>query len=165
MIKKSSVLKTVYLALIVGAASTHLFGQPSVTTYIPVDKPLYNTLLSQDSILFAAFNNRNLEILKTFFSDKLEIYQDNIGVRNYEQSIDAFRGLFSQDYVLTRHLVKESLEVYPIKDYGAIETGSHTFCHTENGKLECGTFKFVHIWEHQNGQWKITRIITYDHKL
>jgi hypothetical protein len=162
---RTTVLKTFYLALLVGVASTHLFGQSGSTTYIPADKPLYNTIAFQDSILFTAFNNRNLEILKTFFADNLEIYQDNIGVRNYDQSINAFRGLFSQDYVLTRHLVKESLEVYPIKDYGAIETGSHTFCHTENGKPECGTFKFVHIWERQNGQWKITRIITYDHKL
>jgi hypothetical protein len=79
--------------------------------------------------------------------------------------MEAFRGIFSGDYILTRHLVKGSLEVYPIKNYGAIETGSHTFCHSENGKSDCGTFKFVHIWELQNGRWKITRIITYDHKL
>lgn len=161
----NTVLKTIYIALIVGIASTDLFGQSTATTYIPADKPLYDTIFYQDSILFQAFNSRNLEKMKTFFAVNLEVYQDNIGVRSYEETIEAFRGLFSQDYVLTRSLLKGSLEVYPIKDYGAIETGSHTFCHTENGKLECGTFKFVHIWEHQNGQWKITRIITYDHKL
>lgn len=160
---KTAVLKTFYVVLMVGVTSACLFGQSDTKTYIPVNKSLYNTIASQDSILFEAFNNRNLEVLKTFFADDLEIFQDNIGVRNYDQSMEAFRGLFSQDYILTRQLVKESLEVYPIKDYGAIETGSHTFCHTENGKLECGTFKFVHIWELQNGQWKITRIITYDH--
>jgi hypothetical protein len=160
---KTSVSKIFYVALMVGVTSACLFGQSDTKTYIPVNKSLYNTIASQDSILFAAFNNRNLEVLKTFFADDLEIFQDNIGVRNYDQSMEAFRGLFSQDYILTRQLVKESLEVYPIKDYGAIETGSHTFCHTENGKLVCGTFKFVHIWELQNGQWKITRIITYDH--
>jgi hypothetical protein len=165
MIVKTVALRTFYLALIVVVSSAHLFGQSGSTIYIPADKALYNTIASQDSILFAAFNSRNLEILKSFFADELEVYQDNIGVRNYEQSIEAFRGLFSRDYVLTRHLIKENLEVYPIKDYGAIETGSHTFCHTENGKLECGTFKFVHIWELQNGKWKIIRIITYDHKL
>jgi hypothetical protein len=162
---KSVISKMLYIALIAGAASINLFGQSSATTYMPADKLLYKTIAVQDSILFEAFNSRNLERLKTFFADNLEVYQDNIGVRSYEQSMEAFRGLFTQDYVLTRTLVKESLEVYPIKDYGAIETGSHTFCHAENGKSECGTFKFVHIWEHKNGQWKITKIITYDHKL
>jgi hypothetical protein len=165
MIMKTSVLKILYIALTAGVISTSLSGQSSTTAYVPADKLLYDTIASQDSMLFAAFNTRNLEKLKTFFADNLEVYQDNIGVRSYEESLNAFRGLFSQDYILTRHLVKESLEVYPIKDFGAIETGSHTFCHTENGNLECGTFKFVHIWQIQNGRWKITRIITYGHKL
>jgi hypothetical protein len=160
-----SFLKTIYFVLIAGAASINLFGQSVVTAYVPADKPLYDTIYCQDSILFQAFNTRDLEKLKTFFAANLEVYQDNIGVRSYEQSVEAFRGLFSLDYTLTRSLVKGSLEVYPVKDYGAIETGSHTFCHKENGILVCGTFKFVHIWEHQNGKWKISRIITYDHKL
>ena len=77
--------------------------------------------------------------------------------------MEAFRGLFEGNYVLKRTLINETLEVYPIKDFGAIETGQHTFCHDENGKTDCGTFKFVHIWKNENGVWKITRIITYDH--
>ncbi|MGZ3914988.1 MAG: nuclear transport factor 2 family protein [Flavisolibacter sp.] len=132
--------------------------------YIPADQNLYDTIAHQDSLLFAAFNSRDLEGLKQFFSPDLELYQDNIGVRNYEQTVEAFKGLFAKDYVLTRRLVEGSLEVYPIKGYGGIETGKHRFCHTENGKLECGIFKFLHIWEKRDGMWKITRIVTYDHK-
>ena len=134
-------------------------------SYIPVDKALYDTIIYQDSLLFEAFNSRNFEQFKSFIDSSLEIYQDNTGVRGYNESMEAFKGLFTGSYVLTRKLVKGSAEVYPIKNYGAIETGQHTFCHTENGKLDCGTFKFVHIWEKKNGQWKITRIITYNHKL
>lgn len=140
-------------------------GKDKLTTYIPADKALYDIIYYQDSLLFSAFNTRNIEKLKLFFADNLEVYQDNTGLRTYEQTIDAFSGLFAKDYLLTRQLVKPSLEVYPIKDFGAIETGRHIFCHTENGKLECATFKFVHIWQKQNGQWKISRMITYDHKL
>jgi hypothetical protein len=44
---------------------------------------------------------------------------------------------------IRRDLVKESLEIYPIKDYGAIEIGVHRFCHKEHGQEECGSFKFV----------------------
>jgi hypothetical protein len=69
------------------------------------------------------------------------------------------------DYTLTRKPLIESIEVYAIKDFGAIETGKHTFCHTENEKLECATYKFVHIWENKDSQWKIAKIITYDHKM
>lgn len=133
-------------------------------TYTPVDTALYDTIIYQDSILFDAFNSRNFELFKKFFDTTLEIYQDNTGLRNYDQSMEAFKGLFKMNYVLNRQLVKGSVEIYPIKDYGAIETGRHTFCHTENGKQDCGTFKFIHIWQRQNGRWKITKIITYDHK-
>lgn len=124
---------------------------------------LYNEILHMDSLLFNAFNSRNLEQMKQYFDPGLELYQDNTGVRNYDQTIAAFGNLFKMDYVLTRQLVPGSLEVYPIKDYGAIETGMHTFSHTENGKPVVGTFKFMHIWQKKDGVWKITRLITYGH--
>ena len=130
---------------------------------VKVDALLYHTIYLQDSLLFAAFNSRDFEKFKSFFSPDLEIYQDNTGVRDYNQSMEAFRGLFQGKSILTRQLILKSLEVYPIKDFGAIETGQHTFCHYENGKPDCGTFKFVHIWKYQDGSWKITRIVTYNH--
>ena len=86
-------------------------------------------------------------------------------MRNYDQTIEAFAGLFKEEYTLTRTPILQSIEVYPIKNYGAIETGQHTFCHTENNKLECATFKFLHIWEQKDGQWKLSKIITYGHNM
>ncbi len=38
-----------------------------------------------------------------------------------------------------------------------------SFCHVENGKNECGTFRFVHIWQKKDGEWKISRAISYSH--
>jgi hypothetical protein len=61
--------------------------------YVPSDKALYVTILKQDSILFEAFNTKNLMGLKSYFTDKLEVYQDNTGLRNYDQTIGAFEGL------------------------------------------------------------------------
>jgi hypothetical protein len=29
--------------------------------------------------------------------------------------------------------------------------------------MEIGTFKFVMIWKNDNGNWKISRVISYDH--
>jgi hypothetical protein len=134
-----------------------------IFSYTSTNKSLYDTILYQDSILFEAFNLRQFEVFKSFFSLDLEIYQDNTGLRNYEQSMEAFQGLFKMDYVLIRRLKKETVEVHPIKNYGAIEIGQHTFCHKENDKQDCGTYKFVHIWKLQNGHWIITKIITYGH--
>jgi hypothetical protein len=162
-IKTNSFFVFTTVLILSACSATKKTNINSTKVYSPVSKELYDTIAHMDSVLFNAFNARNLEKLKTFFSGDLEIYQDNVGVRSYKEAIEAFAGLFTKDYILKRELIKSSLEVYPIKDYGAIETGKHTFCHTENSKLVCGIFKFVHIWEKKGGQWKITRIVTYDH--
>jgi hypothetical protein len=129
----------------------------------PTSGVLYNEILHMDSVLFNAFNSRDINKLMQCFDPGLELYQDNIGVRNYSQTAEAFDGLFKKDYILTRKPVPGSIEVYPIKDYGAIETGQHTFSHIENGKPETATFKFMHVWQKKEGIWRITRLITYDH--
>jgi hypothetical protein len=61
------------------------------------------------------------------------------------------------------------LEVYPIKDYGAIEIGAHRFCHKEEGndaspaRTDCGTFKFATVWRKIGDSWKISRVLSYGH--
>ena len=153
------------LLIISCTTSKNIQRQLPKPNYIPTDKLLYETITKQDSLLFVAFNAKNITGLKSFFTDKLEVYQDNTGLRNYGQTIEAFTGLFKMEYTLTRTPIIKSIEVYPIKNYGAIETGQHTFCHTENNKLECATFKFVDIWEQKDGQWKLSKIITYGHNM
>lgn len=129
----------------------------------PAQVKLYAEILHMDSLLFNAFNSRDLATMKTLFTRDLELYQDNDGKKDYPTVFSSFADMFKRDYVLKRELVPGSMEVYPIKNYGAIQTAEHKFCHVENGKLDCGVFKFVHIWKNENGSWKISRVITYDH--
>ena len=110
-----------------------------------------------------AFNKHDVNKLKSLFADDLEFYQDNEGLVRYEQTVRDFESMFAQGNNMTRELVENTLEVYPVKDYGAIEIGAHRFCHMENGKNECGTFRFVHIWQKKDGEWKISRAISYSH--
>ena len=124
---------------------------------------LFNKVANLDSSLFAAYNSKNLNLMKTYFTKDLEWYQDNGGLINFEKVFSNFQSIFNRDYDLKRNLIRESLEVHPIEGYGAIEIGKHQFKHIENGKLEIGTFKFVMIWKNDNGNWKISRVISYDH--
>ncbi len=101
--------------------------------------------------------------MKTYFTKDLEWYQDNGGLIHFDKVFENFQSIFNRDYTLKRSLIKESLEVHPIQGYGAIEIGMHQFSHIENGKLEVGTFKFLMIWKNENGNWKIARVISYDH--
>lgn len=116
-----------------------------------------------DAMMFEAFNNKDLEKFKSLFTADLEWLQDNGGLLSYETVFTNFSNMFKNENKLTRKLVKGTLEVHPIKDYGAIEIGVHEFRHMENGKEEIGTFKFLMIWKKQDNQWKIARVISYDH--
>ena len=127
------------------------------------ENELFNKIATLDSLLFTAYNSKNLGLMKTYFTKDLEWYQDNGGLIDFEQVFINFQSIFNRDYELKRNLVKESLEVHPIQGYGAIEIGKHQFKHFENGKLEVGTFKFLMIWKKENGNWKISRVISYDH--
>jgi hypothetical protein len=124
---------------------------------------LYETIIKLDGTLFHAFNTCDIETLQSMFSTDLEFYHDTGGLTDYNHTVNAIRTNCERKLGLIRTLVQGSLEVYPIKNYGAIQIGSHQFCHPENGKQDCGTFKFVHIWKYADGQWKITRVVSYDH--
>ena len=124
---------------------------------------LYNEIKKMDSILFTAFNTRDIEKFKTIFDTGLEFYHDKGGLTNYDYTINSLKETAKRNDGLRRDLLKGSLEIFPIPGYGAMQIGAHIFCHTENGKQDCGTFKFVHIWQKKNGEWKITRVVSYDH--
>jgi hypothetical protein len=129
----------------------------------PDDNTLYNEIAHMDSVLFNAFNKRDSETLKNVFDESMEFYHDKGGLTNYAQNMESFKNLFTNDNGVQRKLVEGSMEVYPVKDYGAIQVATHTFCHKENGRDDCGTFKFLHIWQKKDGVWKLTRVASYDH--
>ena len=124
---------------------------------------LFKEIERADSLMFQAFNTQDMSAFKAMFTEDLEWFQDNGGLIPYKTVFENFGNTFRNENKLSRELVKGSLEVYPIKDYGAIQIGRHQFKHMENGKLEIGTFKFLMIWQKKDGKWRISRVISYDH--
>jgi hypothetical protein len=162
--------KRIVLIILFAVTATVAYSQPdhkkassAVKKYTPVSQELYDNIASMDSILFAALQVQDTLTLKELFTKDLEFYHDRGGLSDYHNMINVSKTLFTKENGLKRTLVPGSLEVYPIKDYGAIQEGRHRFCHPENGKMDCGTFKFIHIWKKEDGKWKISRIISYDH--
>src|SRR5438477_143864 len=95
---------------------------------------LFQTIARMDAAIFDAFNAHDVDRLMSYFTEDLEFYHDTGGLSTYRQNVDDFKKMFAGTPDIRRDLVKESLEVYPIKDYGAMEIGQHRFCHKENGK-------------------------------
>jgi hypothetical protein len=62
-----------------------------------------------------------------------------------------------------RELLPDTLEVYPLKGYGAVEIGIHRFRHPGHPEEGMGDAKFVTLWQNKGGEWKVTRAISYEH--
>lgn len=127
---------------------------------------LFETISALDTAVFAAFNScsapEQLKKHASYFAPDVEFYHDNGGVTWSRQEMLASTeknvcGNFR------RELVPGTLKVYPIKDFGAIEQGSHRFCQFASGKCE-GIADFLIIWSNQNGNWQITRALSYGHR-
>ena len=117
-----------------------------------------------------AFNTCNIEEFTNLLTDDIEFYHDQGGLMlsSKTQSEGLKNRCADQDKngILRREFVKGSLEVYPISNCGAVEIGVHNFYRTLTGQKEKLTTvaKFMNIWQKKNGQWKISRIISYAHE-
>lgn len=125
------------------------------------DPELTRTITALDKQLFDAFNNCELDKLKGFFADDLVFHHDEGGTTNGNTVMAEQVKKFICGKV-TRELV--STTVYPMKGFGAVQTGVHRFHHPGHDDTEpVGEAQFFHVWEQKDGVWKITRVFSYDH--
>jgi len=127
---------------------------------------LFNTISALDAAAFDAFNQCSvpgqLQKHASFFAPDVEFYHDTGGVTWSREAMLAN----TAKYVcgnFRREIIPGTLKVSPVKDFGAIETGSHRFCQFASGKCE-GIAEFVIVWSNQNGAWQITRVLSYGHR-
>jgi ketosteroid isomerase-like protein len=130
---------------------------------IKSQEELNKVVAALDAALFDSYNRCDLEKNATFFADDVEFYHDQGGVTlGKEKLVESIKKNICGK--VTRELVAGSLQVYPMKGYGAVEMGVHRFHHPGHDDTEgVGEAKFIHLWRYKDGAWKITRVISYDH--
>jgi ketosteroid isomerase-like protein len=120
---------------------------------------LYDTIVAMDATWEDAYNNCKLDVMEEIISEDLEFYHDQGGLMTSKQKLnEALKANICGK--VTRELKKGSLEVYPIKGYGAVEMGLHAFHNSKERNPQPHYSKFVHIWKRENGKWRITRVIS-----
>ena len=120
-----------------------------------------------DAIFFDAFNHcadpDRLGGHAVMLDPKLEFYHDQGGVSwTSEAYLDSVRKNVCGKFA--RELVPGSMKVFPIKDFGALSTGTHRFCHFDSGRCE-GEAEFAIVWHlDEHKRWTITRVLSYAHR-
>jgi ketosteroid isomerase-like protein len=128
-----------------------------------------------DEALFAAvFDTCDVAALGGMVTEDFEFYHDKGGLTatSREQFVAAIRGTCERqaqgvDFRARRELVPESLQVYPLNNYGAIEVGVHRFYALSPDRPEklTETGKFTMVWKKEGDAWRLARVLSYDHQL
>lgn len=163
MKNKNNILKALILVCFV-TVSQLVNAQTKVD--LPAGKELFNQIAAMDSVLFKCFNTCDTTTYKTLLADDLEFYHDKGGfTKSGRAEVESLKEMCGRTNKLRRELVKGSMEVYPISNYGAIEIATHSFYLKKPGEKEflVTTAKFVHVWQKKDGKWILARVISYDH--
>jgi len=143
------------------------YGQDAGNFQLPSDYE--KTILKLDSLFWKSYNSCDLEKFQTFLTDDLEFYHDKGGLTVTSTKLldQVTNGLCGDENVrLRREAIKGSVQIFPLNKYGAIITGTHVFYLNEKNKPEklIEKAKFTHVWKLENNQWKMSRVLSYDHQ-
>ncbi|MFD2940851.1 serine hydrolase [Flavobacterium notoginsengisoli] len=145
------------------------------------NSPLYKIIMSRDSLLFnIGFNTCDISVSESLCSDQLEFYHDKNGLSNKTDFVKTMKsGLCASPstYQSKRELIDESTKIYPLYKngvlYAALQNGIHYFYENKTNKGEpflkeneklVGKARFSHLWVLENNDWKLKRILSYDHQ-
>ena len=144
------------LALMPASASAQSRG-------VPPEHELYKTIAALDAAVFDAYNTCALDKFAALFDADVEFYHDQGGAsRSVQTVVEAVKNNICGK--TRRELVPGTLQVHEMKNYGALEIGVHRFHPPAKDAPARGEAQFIHLWQNKDGVWKITRVISYDHR-
>lgn len=140
---------------------------------MPDGPALRTSIQARDSELFELyFLGCDPERLRPMLADDVEFYHDKGGFvfRNADAMVADYAkqcaGRMKPDaWRSRRELVAASLIVDPVPGHGAMEAGDHLFYERKGDGPEklVGKARFAMVWKWQNGEWKLSRILSYAH--
>ncbi|MGR3808960.1 serine hydrolase [Jiulongibacter sp. NS-SX5] len=134
---------------------------------------LFIELLNQDNVFFErGFNQCDLDYLGSRIAEDLKFYHDQSGFQDKNSFFENTQKYICSDSEKKpiRKVDTNSLQVFPLynngKLYGAIQKGIHHFYLRELDKDDVwtSTAKFTHVWLLDNGLWKLSEVLSYDHQ-
>ena len=131
---------------------------------------LEKTIQKHDSLFWNGYNKCDLSVFKHYVTDDFEFFHDKGGLTSgkelFLKSISENLCNTSNTWKLRREVAEGSEQIFPLNSYGAILRGEHKFYLIEDGKKEklIETAKFTHIWKNDQGVWRMSRVLSFDHQ-
>jgi len=130
-----------------------------IPKYKPSNIDLHNQIVKMDAKYFNAYNTCDMETQTDLYNENIEFFHDKGGLStDKKELLKSLKENICNK--VTRTLIKGSIEVYPIKNYGAIEIGYHKFYNKEEPNAKSVPSKFIMVWKKEKNNWKITKVIS-----
>lgn len=127
-------------------------------------------ILTLDTAYWQAFNSAQPAGMNVHLAEDVEFYHDRGGVLIGKAALSKVNnGMKTSESRVRRELIPNTMKLFPMyrgdKLYGAIMTGEHQFFIRLPKKDEqlAGKAFFTHLLLLKKGQWKISRIYSYEH--
>lgn len=153
---------------------TVLFLSTGASAQVTDTTTLFKMLREKDSLLFSVgYNFCDIAQFENLLNDNFEFYHDEAGITfSKAEFIKGVReGICKLSYKPFRKLKDSTLTVYPLRKkgvlYGAVQEGVHEFYAIEKDgrKYLTSTAKFTSVWLLEQGSWKLSRVLSFDHQL
>ncbi len=141
---------------------------------MPEGPALLASVEARDAELFELFfRGCDPARLRTMLADDLEFYHDKGGFvfRNADAMVADYAKQCAERakpeaWRSRRELVRSTLVVDPVPGHGAMEAGDHLFYERKGDGPErlAGGARFSMVWKWDNGQWKLSRVLSYAHR-
>ena len=172
-------IRFICIGLSLGLATTIVNTASAETNHPPpIEGPkasaeLRQTILALDQQLFdIVFGSCDLDTLDQLIDEDFEFIHDKWGETKGGKAgfMEGVKGQCERvaagtDLRARRVLDETTAQVFPVNEFGAIQTGIHRFyqivddgddLYREKGQLN-------HLWRNRDGHWTLTRVLSYDH--
>jgi len=127
---------------------------------------LRDEILTADRQLFDAYNTCNVAQFSRSLSSDLEFFHDTTGITGHDWMVDALEKRCAERTKYHRSLDEQSVQIFPVPGYGAMEIGTHRFYEKRTDGFEQldATPGFANVWKKTTDGWKLTRVLSYGHR-
>lgn len=161
MFKKSKTI-TISKALSIIVLMVSTLGVHAQSIYTQPEK-IKEAVEKNDKLFWEAYNQCNVAQMMSFLSEDFEFYHDKNGLTkglaDFKKGLS--EGLCANGPQLKRVAKEGTVEIFPMNNIGAIIQGEHYFF---IGDRADGLAKFTHVWNFENNEWKMSRVLSFDHQ-
>lgn len=148
---------------------SRLLSQQALADSLALSSPgdvLRDEILAADRQLFRAYNACDTNTFSHSLASDLEFFHDTTGLTRHDWNVNALAKRCSETTKYRRALDEQSVQVFPVPGYGAMEFGLHRFYeHRGDGpeKLDAAP-QFANVWRKTDEGWKLAVVLSYGHR-